>query len=87
MKMATLTIRNLDDSLKERLRVRAAANGRSMTEEARLILRHAIGGISGPELWALSRQLFKDENGIDLQIPQRNPDRPALKFDATEAHK
>jgi len=50
MKMATLTIRNLDDSLKERLRVRAAANGRSMTEEARLILRHAIGGVSGPEL-------------------------------------
>ena len=75
MKMATLTIRNLDDSLKERLRVRAAANGRSMTEEARLILRHAIGGITGPELWALSRQLFKDENGIDLQIPQRNPDQ------------
>jgi plasmid stability protein len=75
MKMATLTIRNLDDSLKERLRVHAAANGRSMTEEARLILRHAIGGISGPELWALSRQLFKDENGIDLQIPQRNPDQ------------
>ena len=74
--MATLTIRNLDDSLKERLRVRAAANGRSMTEEARLILRHVIGGISGPELWALSRQLFKDENGIDLQIPQRNPDQP-----------
>ena len=73
--MATLTIRNLDDSLKERLRVRAAANGRSMTEEARLILRYAIGGISGPELWALSRQLFKDENGIDLQIPQRNPDQ------------
>ena len=73
--MGTLTIRNLDDSLKERLRVRAAVNGHSMEEEARLILRHAIGGVSGPELWALSRQLFKDENGIDLQIPQRNPDQ------------
>ena len=59
--MGTLTIRNLDDSLKERLRVRAAVNGHSMEEEARLILRYAIGGISGPELWALSRQLFKDE--------------------------
>jgi hypothetical protein len=35
-----------------------------------------VCGISDPELWALSRQLFNDENGIDLQIPQRNPDQP-----------
>ena len=33
--MATLTIRQLDDGLKERLRIRAAANGRSMEAEAR----------------------------------------------------
>ncbi|SDP30925.1 Phosphopantothenate-cysteine ligase /Phosphopantothenoylcysteine decarboxylase [Phyllobacterium sp. YR620] len=36
--MASITIRNLDDSIKERLRVRAAAHGRSMEEEARIIL-------------------------------------------------
>ena len=36
--MASITIRNLDDSAKERLRVRAAQNGRSMEEEARLLL-------------------------------------------------
>ncbi|MBB3235675.1 bifunctional phosphopantothenoylcysteine decarboxylase/phosphopantothenate--cysteine ligase CoaBC [Phyllobacterium endophyticum] len=36
--MASITIRNLDDSIKERLRLRAAANGRSMEEEVRIIL-------------------------------------------------
>lgn len=41
--MASITIRNLDDSAKERLRVRAAQNGRSMEEEARLLL----GGLNG----------------------------------------
>ncbi|GGA79954.1 phosphopantothenate synthase [Brucella endophytica] len=38
--MASITIRNLDDAAKERLRLRAARNGRSMEEEARLILRN-----------------------------------------------
>ncbi len=36
--MASITIRNLDDDAKERLRVRAAQNGRSMEEEARILL-------------------------------------------------
>lgn len=36
--MASITIRNLDDAAKERLRIRAAQNGRSMEEEARLLL-------------------------------------------------
>ena len=36
--MASITIRQLDDDLKHRLRLRAARNGRSMEEEARIIL-------------------------------------------------
>ena len=40
--MASLTIRNLDPAVKDRLRVRAAERGRSMEEEARLILRRAV---------------------------------------------
>ena len=40
--MANITIRNLDDAVKTRLRVRAAGNGRSMEEEVRLILREAV---------------------------------------------
>jgi phosphopantothenoylcysteine decarboxylase / phosphopantothenate---cysteine ligase len=39
--MASITIRQLDDDLKRRLRLRAARNGRSMEDEARTILRGA----------------------------------------------
>lgn len=37
--MAILTIRNIDDALKARLRLCAARHGRSMEEEVRQILR------------------------------------------------
>jgi antitoxin FitA len=40
--MATLTIRNLDDGVKAQLRVEAARHGRSMEEEARVILQNAL---------------------------------------------
>jgi plasmid stability protein len=46
--MASITIRNLDDDLKRRLRVRAAENGRSMEEEAREILRQVLVPPSAP---------------------------------------
>jgi len=36
--MATLLIRNLDSKVKQKLRVRAAMNGRPMEAEARAIL-------------------------------------------------
>ena len=39
--MASITIRQLDHDLKHRLRLRAARNGRSMEEEARIILGDA----------------------------------------------
>ncbi len=40
--MATLTIRNLPDRVRDRLRVRAAENGRSMEAEARTLLEQAL---------------------------------------------
>ncbi|MDB4304128.1 plasmid stabilization protein [Desulfosarcina sp.] len=40
--MATLTIRNVDESLNAILRMRAAANSRSMEEEARQILKQFL---------------------------------------------
>src|SRR5246500_491831 len=39
--MASLTVRQLDDALKKRLRLRAARHGRSMEDEVRVILRQA----------------------------------------------
>jgi plasmid stability protein len=40
--MAQLLVRNLEDRLKARLQRRARTHGRSMEEEAREILRHAL---------------------------------------------
>lgn len=79
--MASLTIRNIEEGIKERLRVRAAMHGHSMEEEARVILKRAVGGISGTGLWELSRQLFEGRDGIELELPRRDGDRPALDFD------
>ncbi len=42
--MASITIRNLDGDIMQRLRVRAAEHGCSMEEEARDILRWVMGG-------------------------------------------
>jgi plasmid stability protein len=42
MLMAQLLVRNLDDDVKAKLRVRAAEHGRSMEEEVRAILRQAV---------------------------------------------
>ena len=52
--MASITVRNLDDGLKRRLRIRAAENGRSMEQEARDILRAALD--QGPSTGAGSGQ-------------------------------
>jgi antitoxin FitA len=40
--MASMTIRDIDEKLKARLRVQAARHGRSMEDEARDILRTAL---------------------------------------------
>ena len=78
--MATITIRNIEDSVKERLRVRAATHGHSMEEEARVILKRAVGGVSGSDLWDMSRQLFDGENGVALDVPSRDGDRSSPNF-------
>ena len=85
--MGTLTIRNLDDGLKERLRIRAAVNGHSMEEEARVILKQAVGGVSGSALWSLSRELFDDSEGIELAPVTRQKDRPSPDFSGGRTRK
>ena len=46
--MASITIRNLEDALKSRLRIQAAVHGRSMEDEARDILRSALSREPAP---------------------------------------
>lgn len=80
--MGTLTIRNLEDPLKRRLRLRAAARNRSMEEEARQILRAALQEPSAatPDLGARIRARFAGLGDIQLPIEAREPVRasPAL---------
>ena len=81
--MASITIRNLDDEVKTRLRVRAADNGRSMEEEARLILRDAVGqeDVLAKGLGTAIHELFKPFGGVELELPPRGPMREPPRFD------
>ena len=75
--MATLTIRDLDESLKRTLRVRAASRNRSMEEEARQILRAALQEPPAPaaDLPSRIRARFASLGDVVLDIPQREPVR------------
>lgn len=75
--MATLTIRNLDDRLKGRLRVRAATRGRSMEEEARQILRTVLNeSESAPaNLAERIRLRFAELGDVQLPVAAREPVR------------
>ncbi len=80
--MASITIRNLDDGLKRRLRIRAAEHGRSMEEEAREILRHAIGKPAAPEnLGETIHRRFAALGGVDIDLPPREPMPEPPRFD------
>ncbi len=81
--MATLTIRNLDDDLKKRLRIRAAKNGHSIEQEARGILRAAFEPNPPPvkDLGTAIHDMFKPFGGVELEIPPRDPMREPPRFD------
>ena len=80
--MASITIRNLDDGVKSRLRIRAAEHGRSMEEEARLILRDAVGAEAGGDnLASAIRARFAPFGGVELELPPREAMREPPGFD------
>ncbi|TAL91868.1 MAG: plasmid stabilization protein [Rhodanobacter sp.] len=80
--MATMTIGNLDDELKARLRLRAARRGHSIEEEARSILRSALQAepLSGQSLVESIRALVEPNGGIELELPVREPMREPPDF-------
>ncbi|MEO7072107.1 MAG: plasmid stabilization protein [Rhodanobacter sp.] len=77
-----MTIRNLDDELKARLRLRAARQGHSMEEEARSILRSALQAepLSGQSLLESIRAMVEPYGGIELNLPARVPMREPPDF-------
>ena len=75
--MGTLTIRNLEDPLKLRLRLRAASSNRSMEEEARQILRAALQQPAAPteNLGIRIRARFAALGNVQLALQPREPAR------------
>jgi plasmid stability protein len=69
--MAAITIRNLNDSLKTKLRMRAASHDRSMEEEARSILREALQE-EEHGLGSLIHERFLEAGGGELPPPDRS---------------
>jgi len=71
--VADISIRNLDDSVRDRLRIRAASHGRSMESEVRAILAEAVmepGQPAGFLEAAFDR--FSALGGVELDLPERS---------------
>ncbi len=81
--MASMTIRDIDDKLKSRLRVQAARHGRSMEDEARDILRSALSREPAQSrgLFETIRARVESLGGVELEIAPRELMREPVNFD------
>lgn len=80
--MAAITVRNVDDAVKHRLRVRAAGHGRSMEAEVRAIIIEAVGAEEEPKNFlAAWQEAFAAIGGVELEIPDRSGDHRVVEFD------
>jgi len=77
--MAALSIRDLDDAVREKLRIRAAEHGRSMEAEIRDILTAAVtDDAPTTDLFGALTDRFARLGGVDLDLPARStPPRAA----------
>lgn len=74
--MASVSVRDLDDGVRERLRIRAAENGRSMEAEIRAILTDAVGSRDKDiGLFGALLERMAELGGIELELPERR-ERP-----------
>ena len=74
--MASVTIRNLPDDVKQDLRERAARNGRSLEDEARRALIALVRPEPNPARKSIGDMLYEmSRPGVDLPIPPRSPAR------------
>lgn len=71
--MAAISVRDLDDGVRERLRVRAARNGRSMEAEIRAILTEAVTEPAPrADLFTTLLDRFGAAGGVDVPVPPRS---------------
>jgi antitoxin FitA len=81
--MAALSIRNLDEAVKQRLLLRAARHGRSMEAEARAILTAAVSeSADSAGLFTALLDRFAQLGGVDLELPDRDEPPRAADFTA-----
>jgi antitoxin FitA len=82
--MSTLTIRNLEPAIKDKLRLSAATHGRSMEEEVRTILRSVLSQPALPATGFGSRihARFAAISGVALDVPARDSAARAASFDS-----
>ena len=80
--MASITIRRLDETVKTKLRVRAASHGRSMEEEAREILKAELTTRRAPRLNLAEsiRRRVAPFGGVELALPPREAIRRPPKL-------
>lgn len=75
-KTTSITIRKIDQKVKERLRVRASENGRSMEEEVRVILYNVTEQQLPPKcLYSAIRARIEPLGGVRLELPPRKRPR------------
>ena len=79
--LAAISIRNLDDHVKERLRIRAARHGRSMESEIRAILVEAVREPDDADgLFQAMLDRFGEIGGVELELPPRTTPVRAADF-------
>jgi antitoxin FitA len=82
--MTSITIRNLDPAVQERLRVRAAQHGRSVEAEARRILQDTLKAPPRKPTRSFYDRIhdrFAALGGLELELPPREPGRTPPRFD------
>jgi len=79
--LAAISVRDLDDSVRDRLRVRAARNGRSMEAEIREILTAAVSEPDPPtDLFITLLERFGELGGVEVPVPPRSSPARAADF-------
>jgi plasmid stability protein len=81
--MGNITIRDLEHTVKAKLLIRAAQNGRSIEEKARSILRAGLAENSSEptNLYDAIRRRIEPLGGVELDLPARDMDRKRPTFD------
>lgn len=80
--MAAMTVRDIDDELKSKLRIRAAENNRSMEAEVRAILAEVLDQPQrSQDLGRGILEIFSSVGGVELELPSRKSRPRAMEFD------